>query len=210
VQLKLIIEVKSLTCNPFHTKKSIIEKKIAIISERISYLILKIADTRMRIFYAFFFLLVFLSCSKTNTQNSTTTAPVADLKTQLAGNWKVTKYIVYDFNPSYIPNDTIYPIHPENWDFTNDSVYMDSWETFIYSSTTNPWSFSNTQTKEFTGTYLYSTTTTSYNVFVNAEAFPYDVLSVTADSLLVKEDYYAYPSNPTSVPQYRVNTYLHR
>ncbi|HTB26595.1 MAG TPA: hypothetical protein VK711_14570 [Puia sp.] len=167
----------------------------------------------MKLFIISFILFMCLSCSKTNTQNNNV-PPQNDLKTQLSGNWKVVKYVAYNFDSTngrpYIPNDTIYPVNSESWNFSEDSVYIDSWETFTYSATTHPYSFTNSQTKEFIGTYPYIAGQNYFNVNSGTYVDSNYVISVTASELIVRENTYINLTDPSSGVLYNLNIYLQR
>ncbi len=85
----------------------------------------------MKLYFTLFILCMCLSCSKTNTQNNNV-PPQNGLNSQLSGNWKVVKYVAYNFDSTngrtYIPNDTIYPVNSESWNFSADSIYIDTWK----------------------------------------------------------------------------------
>ncbi len=103
------------------------------------------------------------ACHKTGT--SSTTPPASPT---LQGDWTIYKYIVTNFDTTggknAIPNDTIYPMHDDYKDFTTDSVYGVSWETFVYANAYpgHPDSFYNLQTKEFFDTSAYTATAAYY------------------------------------------------
>jgi hypothetical protein len=167
----------------------------------------------MKLFFTSFILFICLSCSKTNTENNIV-PPQNNLNTQLSGNWKVVKYVAYNFDSTggrpYIPNDTIYPANSESWNFSEDSVYIDSWETFTYNMTTHPYSFTNSQTKEFTGTYSYIAGQDYFNLNTGSHIDSNYVVSVTASQLIVRENTYINLSDPSSGVLYNLNIYLQR
>lgn len=167
----------------------------------------------MKLYFTLFILCMCLSCSKTNTQNNNV-PPQNGLNSQLSGNWKVVKYVAYNFDSTngrpYIPNDTIYPVNSESWNFSADSIYIDTWETFTYNTTTNPYSFTNTQTKEFTGTYPYLAASGSFNLISNTHVDSNYVISISASQLIVRENTYNNLSDPTSGVLYNLNIYLQR
>jgi hypothetical protein len=161
----------------------------------------------------FLIVLISFSCSKSSTQTNST-LPQNDLKSQLSGNWKVVKYVAYNFDSTngrpYIPNDTIYPINSEFWNFSEDSVFIDSWETFTYNTTTHPYTFTNTQIKEFTGTYPYIAGEDYINLISNSHVDSNYVISVTSSQLIVRENTYNNLTDPSSGVLYNLNIYLQR
>ena len=155
-------------------------------------------------------LFVFLSCTKSNNSNNTN-PPQNNLELQLSGQWQVEKYIISNFDTTegrpYIPNDTIFPVHTEIYNFSKDSLFTDNWQNNIYNYTTNPYTFKNTQTKQFTGSFFC---TYGKNYFVTRSNTYNDtniVSSISAIKLiLTKKTPITY--NPLRGVLYTKETYL--
>jgi hypothetical protein len=162
--------------------------------------------------FGLLFVAVFLlnACSKSGSSSVTTGGPPSP---SLVGNWSIYQYIATDFDTTggkpHLPNDTISPMHSEYRNFTRDSVYETSWETFAYYFTTHPYSFSNTQNRQFADTAAYTATATFY---VEPRFAPYDttiIVSLTDTSLVVKSHCYE-PAGPSAGVLYDIITYLHK
>ena len=166
----------------------------------------------MKIIYIVLIPFIFFSCKKSS-DNNTTNPPQNDLQLQLSGSWKVIKYIVSNFNTTegrpYIPNDTIVPIHMETYVFSKDSIFTDTWQTNSYYYTTNPYTFKNTQTKEFTGTYFC---TYGKNYFVTRFNTVIDTTVITSlsGSQLVITGNVPITYNPSTGVLYTITTNLQR
>jgi hypothetical protein len=165
----------------------------------------------MRKIFPVLIMLIFFSCKKSTISNNTN-PPQNVLQTQLSGNWKVVKYIISNFDTTqgrpYIPNDTILPIHPESKNFINDTLHYDTWETYGYDGTTNPYSFVNTQTREFTGS-VYCTYATNYFVLHSSYNDTVLVKSISSNQLVTSENI-PILFNPPSGVLYIINSYYQK
>lgn len=166
----------------------------------------------MRQIFTILIFFMFFSCKKsTNLNNSN--SPQNDLELQLSGHWQVVKYIISNFDTTQgrpnIPNDTIYPIHTETYNFSKDSLSTDSWQNNNYYYTTNPYTFENTQTKEFSGSYFCSYGKKYYVTRSNARNDTSIIISISA-SQLIKSENVPITSNPSKGILYTINTYLQK
>jgi hypothetical protein len=125
----------------------------------------------------------------------------------------VVKYVIANFNTSggrhYIPNDTIVPIHRETLVFSKDSVASDNWQTDSYSYTTSPYTFTNTQTREFMGSYFctYGKNyfATRYNTFIDTTL----IISISPSQVVTSENI-PITYNPSTGTLYTITTYLQK
>jgi hypothetical protein len=166
----------------------------------------------MKIIYVILISFIVLSCKK-NSASNTVSPPQNDLQSQLSGNWRVIQYVVSNFNTTagrpYIPNDTIIPVHTETYVFSKDSLFTDTWQTNGYNYTTNPYTFENSQTKEFTGTHFC---TYSKGYFVNhLNSFNDTSLinSISATKLVISDNV-PVTYNPSTGILYTITTSLQR
>ena len=158
-------------------------------------------------------LFLFTACHKSSSTPINPGGPSKPSSPSLVGNWSAYRYIATDFDTTggkpHLPNDTITPTHIEYQNFTKDSVYSVSWETFEYSFTTNPYSFSNTQNTEFSDTSAYTATTT----YIIEPRFALDdsvyIVSLTDTSLVLKVHIYE-GVGPSSGVLYDILSYLHK
>lgn len=130
------------------------------------------------------------ACSKESGGTSGTTGGTTDSSksgSSLIGHWTIFKYVAANFNTAGgltpLPNDTIVPIHSEYKEFTKDSIYEESWETFNY-YLTHPDSFTNVQNRQFMDTAAY---TASSSYYIEPRFAPNDTvfLASLSDTLLV-------------------------
>ena len=142
-------------------------------------------------------LITFFACSKSggasNTSGTTGTPGTPKDTTpsaqgpSLIVHWNIFKYVAANFSTAggltALPNDTIYPIHSDYKEFTKDSIYEQSWETFSYYLTT-PDSFSNSQNRQFMDTAAY---TTGPSYYIEPRFAPNDTVFIASlsDTLLV-------------------------
>jgi hypothetical protein len=158
-------------------------------------------------------LFLFTACHKSSSSPINPGGPSNPSSPTLVGNWSVYRYIATDFDTTggkpHLPNDTITPTHTEFANFTKDSVYSVSWESFGYSFTTNPYSFINTQNTEFSDTSAYTATA---NFYIEPRFAPNDtayIVSLTDTSLQLKTHFYQ-PGGPSGVALFDILTYLHK
>jgi hypothetical protein len=161
-------------------------------------------------------LLSFTACHKSSSSPINPggpSSPSSPSSPTLVGNWSIYRYIATDFDTTggkpHLPNDTITPTHSEFANFTKDSVYSVTWESFGYSFTTNPYSFINTQNTEFSDTSAYTATATYY---VEPRFAPDDttfIVSLTDTSLQLKTHIYQ-GLGPSSGVLFDILTYLHK